>query len=215
MCADVGSFRKQQFGNAIILRQYRIRNCKCPLGNRDTDHIVTVKHSADERATRERARAGINSHHGRAGIKQTVGQRYSRAICCRRFASPSSCNEVDVCTSVRNVAKCPVYEVGSESFGPGRYESPNRSASATTAIASSGVLGPGLFDAQASRHCSVTPTAFCYLLRRLARPSPLRLSRLFQHRSQELARIAPRRLRDVLRRAPRHDLAAAVAAFGP
>src|SRR3954451_23898312 len=53
------------------------------------------------------------------------------------------------------------------------------------------------------------------LLRRLARRAPpLRLPCLRQHRRQEFARIASWRFRDVFRRAPGDDLAAAVAAFG-
>src|ERR1700693_2702426 len=52
------------------------------------------------------------------------------------------------------------------------------------------------------------------LLRRLARSALPRLPGLRQHRRQELARITPRCLDDVLRRAPGDDFAAAVAAFG-
>src|SRR5882672_10640032 len=51
-------------------------------------------------------------------------------------------------------------------------------------------------------------------LRRLARAALPRLPRLRQHRRQELPRIAPWRLDDILGRAPGDDFAAAVAAFG-
>src|SRR5450631_3844893 len=52
-------------------------------------------------------------------------------------------------------------------------------------------------------------------LRRLARPATLLpYTVLRQHRRQKLAGITPRRLDDILRRAPGDDFAAAVAAFG-
>src|ERR1700737_1796210 len=52
-------------------------------------------------------------------------------------------------------------------------------------------------------------------LRRLARPAALLPpAGLRQHRRQKLAGRAPRRLDDILRRAPSDDFAAAVAAFG-
>ena len=49
-------------------------------------------------------------------------------------------------------------------------------------------------------------------LRRLSRPSALRLARLLQHWLQKLPRIAPQRFGDVFRWAPGYDFAAA--AFG-
>src|SRR3569833_2183563 len=55
-----------------------------------------------------------------------------------------------------------------------------------------GLAGPG----DRSTVASLKPTC---LLRRLARAPPLRLPGLLQHRLQELARIAPRRFRDVFR----------------
>src|SRR5450631_2503812 len=52
-------------------------------------------------------------------------------------------------------------------------------------------------------------------LRRLARPATLLPHAVLrQHRRQKLAGVTPRRLDDILRRAPGDDFAAAVAAFG-
>src|SRR5690349_7773389 len=63
---------------------------------------------------------------------------------------------------------------------------------------------------------SVVQAVYSISLRRLARPRALpRLAVcLLQHRGQKLPRVTPRRLDDILRRTPRNDLSAAVAALG-